>query len=418
MPIEHLHVRSSQHLLYTLSEVREPQTMSNALESPLGSSFTPTRTSSCTTVAQEGTCKPRSGSQTRFEVHDMHVCRRQSNTCSGGANMNKMLDNRILESLLRVEPRAVSTLKAIQTGCLAFIKLLWMVYHFTLYAVQCVYWIVIAIVERPEISRFMPVRRDSGRAKGLNPEDINLIESIHPYRAPSSRRGPEVQGRMSRNRPRRVHNGNSSSYMLREDPYDSTGGPLWVTPGMSHDPYTSQVYSSAFIETMPGNIDSQLTYDPYPDTIDWDPRNRSRVPSPSSDQFQTSYPSSGPYPSTSHRTRLGECHNPTTFANHGSLNQGIITPIDHYGSDSFMLNPDSSTYHPENYLHDLYVPLMPPIPPASLDIDSSVNSLGSEPVSPGGTRRPRRPNTCDICGKEVRRPGVLEDHMNSHTGQR
>lgn len=34
------------------------------------------------------------------------------------------------------------------------------------------------------------------------------------------------------------------------------------------------------------------------------------------------------------------------------------------------------------------------------------------------TARRRRPHVCEICGREVRRPGVLEDHMNSHTGNK
>ncbi|EUC58594.1 C2H2-type zinc-finger protein [Rhizoctonia solani AG-3 Rhs1AP] len=387
--------------------------MSNAHQSSLGSSFTSATTSSCTTPAQEaGTCKPRFRSLTRFEVLDDKPSRRQSNSCTGGANVDKLLDNRILKPFLRLGSRAT-----IQSGCLEFIKLLWTVYHFTYCAVQCVYRVVITIFERPEISRFMPVRRDSGRAKGLNPEDINQIENTYSHRAPSSRGGAEVQGRMSRSRPRRAHNGDPSSYMLPEDPYGSAGDPLWVAPGMSYDPYTSQVYNSALIETMSGNIDSQFTYDPYHDTTNWDLRNRSSIPSLSNDQFQRGHPSSGPHPSTSHGARLGGLH-PTTFPNRDPLDHGIIPSIDHYSSDAFMLNPDSSTYHPESYLPDLSAPLAAPIPPARLHLDSSVKSFGSDPVSPGGTRRTRRQNICEICGKEVRRPGVLDDHMNSHTGHR
>ncbi|KDN46671.1 hypothetical protein RSAG8_04051, partial [Rhizoctonia solani AG-8 WAC10335] len=172
------------------------------------------------------------------------------------------------------------------------------------------------------------------------------------------------------------------------------------------------MYSPALIEAMPGNIGLRLMYEP--DTVDW-ASDRSSVPSPQRDQFPRSYPSPGLYPSTVHGNAFGGFHNPAAFPNLDPLNQANIPSINHQSPDALPLNSDSSTYHPEGYPP---APSMAPIPPTRLHLLPSVQPLGSEPVSPGGTRRARRQNTCDICGKEVRRPGVLVDHMNSHTGER
>ncbi|CAE6445937.1 unnamed protein product, partial [Rhizoctonia solani] len=398
MFIEHQRIYSSKGLSSTKSTADEPQVIYQSSSSSL---LTSTTMASCTTATQRDTRKPRSRTQSRVEPQ--YGMDRRQPSCPRSANVDKVPDNRILKPLLHIV-----SLTSIQTCCLASITLLWMIYDFAFCAIKCVYWSIMDIIEQSEIGRFVTIREDSGREKGLNLQDFDLAELSDFYRAPNSIAGADVQGRMSRSRPRRDHNETPPNYMLHENHASGAGDTLWASQGVPYDSHTSQAYNPALIEAVPGGLDG-FAYEPY---TEWD---RSSMPSPSSDHFYGNHHGSGCYASTANT--FGGFQNPAAFPNLDHPNQAIITSINHHDTDPF-INPDPLFSLPESYLPAPLAPSMPSIALERLHLDPSVNTLGLEPVSPGGTRRTRRPNTCDICGKEVRRPGVLEDHMNSHTGNR
>ncbi|CAE6497394.1 unnamed protein product [Rhizoctonia solani] len=140
------------------------------------------------------------------------------------------------------------------------------------------------------------------------------------------------------------------------------------------------------------NTGNQLTKGRYHDTMD--------IPGVS-DQYQST---AGYY-------------NSTVPANPYQLNPAITPPINHrqHNPEAVTSRLGPSTHIPDSHHYNQQKLSITSISPIGAHGASPAAHPGSQPGNPGGTRR--RPNVCDICGEEVRRPGLLEDHMNSHTGQ-
>ncbi|CAE6477382.1 unnamed protein product [Rhizoctonia solani] len=158
------------------------------------------------------------------------------------------------------------------------------------------------------------------------------------------------------------------------------------------DIYTPRELYHPNLIAIAGNTGNQLAKGRYHDTMD--------IPGVS-DQYQST---AGYY-------------NSTVPANPYQLNPAITPPINHrqHNPEAVTSRLGPSTHIPDSHHYNQQKPSITSISPIGAHGASPAAHPGSQPGNPGGTRR--RPNVCDICGEEVRRPGLLEDHMNSHTGQ-
>ncbi|KAG8728529.1 hypothetical protein FRC11_010868 [Ceratobasidium sp. 423] len=215
-----------------------------------------------------------------------------------------------------------------------------------------------------------------------------LNYSSSSYQSPMVEEGMHMSGTtMSRG----YHDGVNSSYTPRDNPTIDISEPLWGISGGSHDLHGSrEFYNSALMET-PVNVGQHPARGSYQNAM-WSTPSVSHA----HDQFQEMFTDTGLY----------------------LPNPAITPPINPQNPETVASHPGPQIYVPESYHYGQQRSSIPPISPIRTNRVPPAGPPGSEPYSPGGTRRTRRPNVCDICGKEVRRPGVLEDHMNSHTGQR
>ncbi|CAE6445950.1 unnamed protein product [Rhizoctonia solani] len=332
---------------------------------------------------------------------------RRSNSCPARVvpNINKRANSGILGRFLLAKP--LIRLQGYLRWMLAFVNFLWIVYHLAHFTAKCVYRAIAACVEHlePHMSCIMPAERDSGREKGIPTEDLHSLGiGTIPHWASMANRGAGMSDQVSRGRPK----GHHTSYMPHEGTIPDIGNASWPLSCGAYDPHClEELYDPSLIDTL---LFSEEHFMPGPSSEFLDlalvghnlPHN----------QFQEAYSylrlhSEGPHgdypggfesmePPNPHRPNRAAGSSIKTFPPH------VRSPDDcrddrHYGQSIPSIVPVSHTK-----------PCM-----------VSANVLHtSETYSTGSARRTRRPNTCDICGKEVRRPGVLEDHINSHTGQR
>ncbi|CAE6404093.1 unnamed protein product [Rhizoctonia solani] len=292
-------------------------------------------------------------------------------------------------------------------------RIFWIVYYFAYSAVQLVYkMITVGIAQLEPISNYLiPAREESGRAKGLTAEELFLLDGNNYHcRAPTANGGMGSSARHSRHKSGGYNN---SNYTPGDNP-NIRIETLWNTPSGSHDLQDPHgLYHPALIEPLTGAIED-YTVEPYSDGLDWSSEHSS--PSTLSyDHFQGTFTNPAYLTSAqSHPQERFQNTAPSTFHPH----RAITSPINDHNPGMFPPHLDS-TCCSDNYQYGQHNPTsINPISPIRTSVTPPARPIGSDPYSPGGSRRTRRPSTCDICGKEVRRPGVLEDHMNSHTGQR
>ncbi|KAH7323393.1 hypothetical protein B0J17DRAFT_633288 [Rhizoctonia solani] len=339
----------------------------------------------------------------------LRVVRRQSASCTPRADADKTVDEGLMKRFLAIGFLVLNCLHWV----MAPPGLFWIVYYFAYPAVQRVYRIKTACIAKlePMLDCLIPARQESGRAKTLTVEDIFVLGGNgYGYRAPMADGGMGISARNSRNRAGDYDNltftPRENSNIRVETVWNNLGGP--------HDPQDSQgVYHPTLIEPLPGSIED-YTLDSYAGGLDWssEPSSPSILPY---DHFQGTFTNPASYLTGAHPQERFQNPAPTNIHQH----RAITSPINDHSSGMFTPRLDSTSC-PGNY-HQYGQPdptLINPISPIRTNVTPLARSMVSDPYSSGSTRRTRRPNTCDICGKEVRRPGVLEDHMNSHTGQR
>ncbi|CAE7228877.1 unnamed protein product [Rhizoctonia solani] len=202
------------------------------------------------------------------------------------------------------------------------------------------------------------------------------------------------------------HNGINSSLIPRERFHIGTGESIWDASSGSYDLQgAGQLYNQDIVEPLAAALEDPLGQ------LYWlsDTPNVPNLP----DQFQAGIGSHELYHGSAHASYL--IHNQTAPAHPNRANQTIPSSINCPGTFTPRLDP--TAYCQEQYSYDHPRQSIAPLSPIRTRLDPSMLA-GSEPQSPTGNHRSRRPNVCHICGKEVRRPGVLEDHVNSHTGHR
>ncbi|CAE7228865.1 unnamed protein product [Rhizoctonia solani] len=249
----------------------------------------------------------------------------------------------------------------------------------------------------------LPSQRESGRGKGL--DVMPLGRDILHYRAPIE--GEEM--RMSgRNRSEGHHNGIHSGLIPRDRFLIGTSESIWDASSGSYDLQgAGELYDQDMVEPLTAGLEDPLSQ------LYWHSDTPSVPNLP--DQLQAGIGSHELYHGSAHASYL--IHNQTTPAHTHRPDQTVPSSINCQDPGTFTARLDPTAYRQEHYSYDYSRQSIAPLSPIRTHLDPSMPA-GSEPQSPGGNHRSRRPNVCHICGKEVRRPGVLEDHVNSHTGHR
>ncbi|KAF8698377.1 hypothetical protein RHS03_07632, partial [Rhizoctonia solani] len=399
MPTEH-NIRASQQLTRdAMPCVRKPCPTDDPSSS--GSSHVHSTLSLCADLPR---VNQRSCSLIQPHVNDSGL-RRRNDPCPTRVVADIRSTN---EVALKRFPLAESPIvpHRILTWMLAFANLLWTIYRFVVSAASCTHWTITTCIEhlRPYLDCGMHDEQESGRAKGFSSEEVYVLgNDAIPYLWPGADRGVGIPDRASRSKPREHH----PSYMPREDTNLIASNASWPHSGGAYDPgYLEELYDLS-------SIDDLLLNEEH-----FAPGQDFNLSEPVLNGHNLPYILTELYPHP--RPPLEGTHgsNPGGFEPMGPTdprqpNQAFGAPI-----KTFPPHISSPADSRDDRHYCQAVPSMASVSQASPNVESSSGFHGSDPYNVGNSRRTRRPNMCGICGKEVRRPGVLEDHINSHTGQR
>jgi hypothetical protein len=249
----------------------------------------------------------------------------------------------------------------------------------------------------------MTSQRDSGREKGISAEDLpSLGVGTNPHWAPIG--GVGIPGRVNRGKTKGYH----TSYMPHEATHSYVENASWPISDGTYNPwFLAELYDPAFQSIEPAPLEECFNLGPDPAFLDMVLEGYN----PPHNQPQGAY---------SHRLHSESTHGhymngpePMESPNLPDPNWALGSPIKTLPSHA---KSPADCRDSRHYRQDVSSTVSVSRVRPNLAVSNRPHA--SEIYPAASTRRTRRPNTCDICGKEVRRPGVLEDHINSHTGQR